>query len=67
MHIMKYGPGFSRRHFLQTMGAGFSAGVLRPLWDVIAEDGKIDRAYPEELLDIGLYTKGKVKVGDKDS
>lgn len=65
MHIMKYGPGFSRRHFLQTMGAGFSAGVLRPLWDVIAEDGKIDRAYPEELLDIGAYTKGKVKVGDK--
>ena len=39
MHIMKYGPGFSRRNFLQTMGAGFSAGVLRPLWDVIAEDG----------------------------
>jgi hypothetical protein len=65
MHIMKYGPGFTRRHFLQTMGAGFSAGVLRPLWDVIAETGRIERAYPDELLDIGMYTKGKINVGDK--
>ena len=65
MHIMKYGPGFTRRHFLQTMGAGFTAGVLRPTWDAIAETGRIERAYPDELLDIGLYTKGKIKVGDK--
>lgn len=65
MHIMKYGPGFTRRHFLQTMGAGFTAGVLRPLWDVVAETGAVDGAYPDELLDIGLYTKGKVNVGDK--
>jgi len=65
MHIMKYGPGFTRRHFLQTMGAGFTAGVLMPVWDAIAETGRIERAYPDELLDIGAYTKGKIKVGDK--
>ncbi len=64
MHIMKYGRGFTRRHFLQTMGAGFTAGVLAPLWDVIAADGDITKAYPEELLSLDLYTKGKVKAGD---
>src|SRR5690606_18295909 len=54
-----------RRHFLQTMGAGFTAGVLAPLWDVIARDGDITKAYPEELLSLDLYTKGKVKAGDQ--
>jgi hypothetical protein len=65
MHIKKYGRDFTRRHFLQTMGAGFTAGVLAPLWDVIAEDGDITKAYPEELLSLDLYTKGKVKAGQQ--
>lgn len=65
MHIMKYDRDYSRRHFLKTMGAGFTAGVLAPLWDVIAETGEFHKAYPDELMDIGLYTKGKVNVGDK--
>lgn len=64
MHIMKYGKGFTRRHFLQTLGAGFGAGVLAPLWDVIAAEGDITKAYPEELLSLDLYTKGKLKAGD---
>ena len=64
MHIRKYGHGFTRRHFLQTMGAGFTAGVLAPLWDVISNDGNVARAYPDELLSIEQYTKGKIKAGD---
>ena len=65
MHIKKYTRDYTRRHFLQTMGAGFTAGVLAPLFDVIAADGDITKAYPEELLSLDLYTKGKVKAGDK--
>lgn len=64
MHIRKYPKGFTRRHFLQTMGAGFTAGVLAPLWDVIAADGDVTRAYPDELLSISEYTNGKIKAGD---
>ncbi|MBI4697009.1 MAG: DUF1329 domain-containing protein [Gammaproteobacteria bacterium] len=63
MHIKKYDRDYSRRHFLKTMGAGFSAGVLAPLWDVIAAEGDVTKAYPEELLSLDLYTKGKVKAG----
>jgi len=64
MHIRRFDRDYSRRHFLNTMGAGFAAGVLAPLWDVIAADGDITKAYPEELLSLDLYTKGKVKAGD---
>jgi len=64
MHILKYPKGFTRRHFLQTMGASFGAGVLAPLWDVIAAEGDVTKAYPDELLSIEEYTKGKLKEGD---
>jgi len=65
MHITKYNKDFSRRKFLETVSTGvLSAGVLTPLWPLIANAGDIDKAYPEELLNIGGYTKGKVDVGD---
>ncbi|MCC7411999.1 MAG: DUF1329 domain-containing protein, partial [Gammaproteobacteria bacterium] len=64
MHIMKFTRDYTRRHFLETLGAGCTAGVLAPLWDVIAAEGDIGKAYPEELLSIEAFTKGKLKEGD---
>lgn len=64
MHIMKYGKGWTRRHFLATSGAGFGAGVLMPLWKAVAADGNISKAYPDEMMSIEAYTKGKIKPGD---
>lgn len=54
-----------RRHFLaNTARAVAGAGVLMPLWKAIAADGDITRAYPDELLSIEAYTKGRIKPGD---
>ncbi len=41
-----------------------STGVLMPLAQAIAATGDITKAYPDELLSIESYTKGKVKTGD---
>jgi hypothetical protein len=64
MHIRKYDFDFSRRAFLGKAGAMAGAGVLAPLWPLIAHSADITKAYPEELLSIDAYTKGKVKTGD---
>ena len=65
MHLVKYGEGWTRRHFLDQLGKGiFAAGVLSPLMDVIGRNGNCDAAYPPELLSIDAYTKGKLKAGD---
>ncbi len=64
MHIRKYPKGFSRRHFMQAVAAGAGAGVLAPLWDVIAADGDVTKAYPDELLSLDEFTGGKLKAGD---
>ena len=54
-----------RRHFLaNTARAVAGAGVLMPLWKAIAANGDITRAYPDELLSIEAYTKGRIKPGD---
>jgi Protein of unknown function (DUF1329) len=44
-----------------------AAGVLMPLWDAVAASGDISRAYPDELLSIEAYTKGKIRTGDEIS
>jgi len=65
MHIIRYGEGWTRRHFLSQMGKGvLAAGVLSPLIDVIGRNGDCSAAYPPELLSIEAYTKGKLKPGD---
>jgi hypothetical protein len=64
MHIRKYDFDFARRAFLGKAGALAGAGILTPLWPLIARAGDITKAYPEELLSIEAYTKGKVKTGD---
>ena len=65
MHIRKYDEGYSRRAFLEQSAKGVAmGGMLAPLWSTIAKSGTIDKVYPDELLSIELYTKGKVKPGD---
>lgn len=65
MHIRRFDRGYSRRLFLEQMGKGVLAtGVLAPLWPTIARSGDASRAYPDELLSIEEYTRGKISVGD---
>jgi hypothetical protein len=64
MHVLKFDKNYTRRHFLETIAKGIlAAGVLSPLWDVIAATGDISRAYPDEALSVEHYSKGAVKVG----
>jgi hypothetical protein len=65
MRISRYDRLYSRRRFLDHTARGvLAAGVLAPLWDVLAATGSIEKAYPEELLSIDGYTRGKLKAGD---
>lgn len=65
MHIKKYDFNYSRRRFMENVALGAGAGVLAPLWPTIAKSAdNISKAYPDELLHIEAYTKGKVKPGD---
>lgn len=41
-----------------------AAGVLAPLWSTIEAHGEITKAYPDHLLSIEEYTKGKISPGD---
>src|SRR5882757_22467 len=66
MRVIKYDRNFSRRHFLGQAARGvLSAGVLMPVWDAIASNGDVSKAYPDELLSIEGYTRGKIKTGDE--
>jgi hypothetical protein len=65
MRIRKYDFDYSRRVFMEKVATGAGAGVLAPLWPTIANSAEdISKAYPDELMSIEMYTKGKVKVGD---
>jgi len=65
MKLMRYDSGYSRRKFLADAAKGvLSTGVLAPLAKVMAATGDISKAYPDELLSIEGYTKGKIKTGD---
>ena len=65
MHIKKYDFDFSRRHFMvQTARGAASAGVLSSLWPEICRSAETTRVYPDELLNIETFTKGRVKPGD---
>jgi len=68
MRVIRYDHDYSRRHFLKKLATGSAgAGVLMPLWDAIAASGDISKAYPDELLSIEAYTKGRIKAGDEIS
>ena len=65
MRIRKYDHNYSRRHFLKQASKGILAtGVLSPLWQAIADTGDIAGVYPDELMSIEAYTKGKISTGD---
>ena len=65
MRIRKYDFDYSRRFFLEKTAQGLaSTGVLAALWPEICRSGEINKVYPEELLDIEAFTKGRIKVGD---
>ncbi len=65
MRIKKYDVDYGRRMFLEkTLTGVVSAGVLAPLWPTIVMGGDLEKVYPEELLSLEAYTKGKVKEGD---
>ena len=62
MHTLKYGKQYTRRHFLEAAGKKLAgAGMLAPLWDVIARDGNVRKAYPDEALSIEHYSNGAIK------
>ncbi|WP_240433485.1 DUF1329 domain-containing protein [Solimonas sp. K1W22B-7] len=65
MNLLRFDRGYSRRKFLQDAAIGvLGTGVLMPLAKAIAATGDISKAYPDELLSIESYTKGRLKVGD---
>ena len=65
VRIRKYDVDFSRRSFLQKTARGIlGTGLLMPLWPAIARAGTIDKVYPDELLSIDMYTRGRITTGD---
>ncbi len=66
LRIQKYDYEYSRRHFLSKVVQGVGvAGVLMPSWKAIAGTGEVSKAYPDELLSIEGFTKGRIKTGDE--
>jgi hypothetical protein len=65
MHIKKFDVNYGRRALLEkTLKGVTTAGVLMPLWPLIASGAETSKAYPDELNSLDAYTKGKVKAGD---
>lgn len=65
MWIRKFDFDYSRRLFLENTANRFlQTGVLAALWSKVCRAGEMASAYPDELIDIDTYTKGRVKVGD---
>jgi hypothetical protein len=54
---------WSRRDFLKKAGAFAGAGMLQPVLSLIGSGKSIAAAYPDEVLSIEKYTKGRVKPG----
>ena len=65
MHITRFDRGYSRRKFLADAARGsLSLGVLGSPWQAMATSGDVSKAYPDELLSIEAYTRGRIKTGD---
>ena len=64
-HLQRYGHDYSRRFFLEAAGRGLlRAGVLCSAWAAFLRSGSVAAAYPDELLSIEDYTRGRLKPGD---
>ena len=63
--IPRFDRDYSRRTFLENSAKGlFRAGVLGSAWAMFAKTGCSAAAYPDELLSVEVYTKGRIKNGD---
>src|SRR3989338_9011634 len=62
-YITMWKPEWTRRDFLKTAGAWAGAGLLQPVLPLIGSGKSIAAAYPDEVLSIEKYTKGRVKPG----
>ncbi len=54
---------WTRRHLLKASGILAGAAILQPVLPLIAAGKTVERAFPETVLSIEKYTKGKVKPG----
>jgi hypothetical protein len=54
---------WTRRGFLKAAGVWAGAGILQPVLPLIGSGKSIAAAYPDEVLSIEKYTKGRVKPG----
>jgi Protein of unknown function (DUF1329) len=65
MRIRKYDLDYSKRHFMKQTARGIlGAGVFGSVWNAVAQNGTFEKVYPDELMSIEMYTKGKLKPGD---
>lgn len=63
--IRRFGVDYSKRQFLDKARRGiFAAGLLGSAWSAFARSGDTITAYPDDLLSIEEYTRGRLKVGD---
>jgi hypothetical protein len=53
----------SRRDFLKKTGAWAGAGISQPLFNLVGAGKSIAAAYPEEVLSIEKFIRGKIKPG----
>ena len=60
---LNYFDYWSRRGFMKAAGTWLGAGLLSPVLSLIDSGKTVEAAYPEEVLSIEKYTKGKVKPG----
>src|SRR5437867_10726657 len=60
---LSYFDYWTRRDFLKKTGVWVGAGLLQPVLSLIDAGKTVEAAYPEEVLSIEKYTKGKVKPG----
>jgi len=60
---LNYFAHWTRRGFLKRAGAWAGAGLLQPVLSLIGSGKSIAAAYPDEVLSIEKYTKGRVKPG----
>src|SRR3990172_6711877 len=60
---LNYFAHWTRRGFLKQTGLWAGAGLLQPVLSLIGEGKSIAAAYPDEVLSIEKYTKGRIKPG----
>lgn len=63
--IKRFHRDYTRRQFLRNTASGLlRAGVLCSAWSAFAQRGSTAAAFPDELLSIEEYTRGKLSAGD---